>query len=137
MADADARRAARTFDLTDWVCRAGVALLFADVGCEKLFAGPGSYWVPLFAQIGFGQWFRTFTGAIQVLGAALILIPRTALAGAALLAATMFGAVLCHLFLLNTGIGGALIPAVILFFVVATAARRMRQPGADPPLRLR
>jgi hypothetical protein len=29
-----------------------------------------------FDQIGLGQWFRVFTGALQVGGALLLLIPR-------------------------------------------------------------
>jgi len=43
----------------DWTTRAAIALAFASFGVEKLF---GSNWVPLFAQIGLGQWFRYFTG---------------------------------------------------------------------------
>jgi hypothetical protein len=37
---------------------------------------------------------------------------------------TMAGAVVVHLFVLGTGVGGALIPFVLLMFVVVLALRR-------------
>jgi uncharacterized membrane protein YphA (DoxX/SURF4 family) len=124
------------FDVGDWVLRSAVALLFTSVGWEKLDAGPQSYWIPLFAAIGFGQWLRYLTGALQLLGAILILVPRTAVIGAGLVGSTMVGAIVCHLFLLDTGIGGAIIPAVFLGFVIAAARRRLTRRAGDTPLHL-
>lgn len=123
-------------DVGDWVLRAALALLFASVGWEKLYAGPQSYWIPLFTALGFGQWFRYLTGAVQLLGAILILVPRTALLGAGLIGSTMVGAIVCHVFLLNTGIGGAMVPAIFLAFVVAAARRRLTRQLVDTPPRL-
>ena len=34
-----------------------------------------------FDQVGVGQWFRYFTGLVEVFGALLVLIPKTAQAG--------------------------------------------------------
>lgn len=123
-------------DLVDWVLRVCVAVLFGSVGYEKLVPWPGSYWVTLFAQIGFGEWFMYFTGAIQVAGAVLVLVPRTwpALLGAALVGSTMVGAIVCHLALLDTGVGGAVFPAAFLGLVIAAAWRRLKGPpaGAEP-----
>jgi len=116
-----------TVDVQDWVLRAALALFFTIYALEKIFAGPDSYWIPLFAAIGFGQWFRYATAAIQLLGAVLILVPPTALVGAFLLGSTMVGAIFFHLFRLGTGVGGAIIPAVLLGFVVAAASRRWRR----------
>lgn len=127
-------------DVVDWVLRVCVAVLFGSVGYEKLSPGPGSYWVTLFAEIGFGEWFMYATGAIQVLGAILVLIPRTwvSLAGAALVGSTMVGAIACHLLVLDTGIGGAIFPAVFLILVIAAARRRLKGPPADAePVNLR
>ena len=62
----------------DWTVRGGVALFFLIFGMEKFSADPGSHWVLLFQQIGAGAWFRYFTGVVEVLGALLVLIPRTA-----------------------------------------------------------
>jgi putative oxidoreductase len=127
-------------DVADWVLRVCVAVLFGSVGYEKLFPEPGSPWVTLFGQIGFGEWFMYFTGGIQVLGAMLVLIPRTAVAvfGAALVGATMVGAIVCHLFILDTGFGGAIFPAGFLGLVIAAARRRLKGPPADAePVNLR
>jgi uncharacterized membrane protein YphA (DoxX/SURF4 family) len=77
----------------DWLVRGGVAAFFCIFGMEKFSSDPGSHWVTLFAQIGAGVWFRYLTGVVEVLGGLLVLIPRTALLGLALLAATMAGAV--------------------------------------------
>jgi len=66
--------------------------------------------VEMFQQIGFGQWFRYLTGAIEVAGAIMLLIPRTAVIGGALLAATMIAGIGTYLFL----IGGSSVPAIVL-----------------------
>jgi putative oxidoreductase len=118
-------------DVVDWVLRTCVAVLFGSVGYEKLVPAPGSYWVTLFTQIGFGEWFMYATGAIQVLGAVLVMVPRTAVVGAALVGATMVGAIFCHLVLLDTGVGGAVFPAVFLGLVIAAARRRLKGPPAS------
>jgi hypothetical protein len=47
----------------------------------------------------------------------------TLLSEAALAGCTMAGAVAVHLFLLDTGIGGAIIPAVILTFLATIGLR--------------
>jgi putative oxidoreductase len=87
--------------LGDWILRAGIALMFVVFGAEKFPAGGDSNWVKFFAQVGAGQWFRYFTGAIEILGGVLVLIPWTATAGLALLASTMAGAVLILVFVLG------------------------------------
>ena len=102
----------------DWSLRAGVALAFAVFAAEKLF---GSNWIALFDAIGLGQWFRYVTGALQLGGALLLLAPRTARIGGALIGSTMVGAMFCHVAVLDTGVGGAIIPAALLPLVVAAA----------------
>lgn len=67
-------------------------------------------------------WFRIATGALQVGGAVLVLIPRTAWLGAAILSCTMFGAVLTQLFILHTGFL-AISPAILLVITAAVAAQ--------------
>jgi hypothetical protein len=42
---------------------------FVFIGSTKFDNDPNGMWVKLFEQIGFGQWFRYFTGAMQVGGA--------------------------------------------------------------------
>jgi len=129
---------AASVDVVDWVLRVCVAVLFGSVGYEKLSPWPGSPWVKLFAEIGFGEWFMYFTGAMQLLGAILVLVPRTSLIGAALTGATMVGAIICHLAILDTGIGGAVFPAFFLGLVIAAARRRLKGPSTDAePVNLR
>jgi hypothetical protein len=63
----------------------------------------------------------------------LVLVPRTpvSLLGAALVGSTMVGAIVCHLALLDTGIGGAVFPAGFLVLVIAAAYRRLKGPRAS------
>jgi len=92
------------------IVAAGVFLM---AGTAKL-AGADSM-VATFDQIGIGQWFRYLTGGLEVACAILLLIPRATAIGAALLAATMVGAIVTHLFI----IGGS--PAVPIALLVITA----------------
>ena len=59
-----------------------------------------------------------FTGGLEVICAILLLVPRTVGIGAALLAATMAGAVATHLFI----IGGSVAPALVLLLITAAVA---------------
>ena len=101
--------------ISDWVMRGGIALLFTSAGAEKFTPE----WVTLFQQIGFGQSFRYFTGVVEILGAALVLIPWTVTAGLALLACTMASAALLLIFVVghpaDSVFSGALFIALTLF----------------------
>lgn len=85
-----------------------LTLAFFGAGGAKL-AGV-EMMVATFDQIGFGQGLRYFTGAVEVIGAALLWLPRRQVIGAAILGGTMVGAVLTHLFIL----GPSAMPAIIL-----------------------
>jgi len=119
-------------DVLGLVLRVSLALAFALFGYEKVW---GTDWVPIFRAIGLGDWFRYTTGILQLLGAFALMLPATARAGAALIGLTMLGAIGVHLFVLPTGIGGAVIPAVFLGFAIAAGWRR--RPDDDTPLSLR
>jgi putative oxidoreductase len=100
--------------IADWIIRILLALAFLAAGGAKL-AG-ASPMVAIFEQVGVGQWFRLVTGALEVVGAVLVLIPRTSQWGALLLAAIMVGAVFTHLAV----IGGSPAPALLLLALSAT-----------------
>ena len=100
--------------IADWVIRILLALSFISAGGMKL-AGVAQF-VAMFDEIGFGQWFRLLTGAIEVTGGVLIIVPRTAVLGALLLACVMIGAVITHLAV----IGGNPIPATVLLALSLT-----------------
>ena len=79
-----------------------LSLAFVGAGGAKL-AGV-EMMVATFDQIGFGQTLRYFTGAVEMIGAALLWLPRRQVVGAAVLGGTMAGAVLTHLFILVLGL---------------------------------
>ena len=114
--------AERTPDRIDlirtWVPRIAMSLFFLSFGSRKF---TDRYWVEVFATIGVGDWLRYLTGSLQLGGGLLLLIPRTALLGAAMLAVTMVGAMLAWMFFLGSP-GSAIIPAIILAMLVALAA---------------
>src|SRR5690349_16331167 len=106
-----------TIPVETWVIRAGVALLFVFVGQSKF--SNRSQWVAIFNQIGFGQWFRYFTGVLQITGGLLTLTPRTFVYGILTLASTMAGAMAAWIVFLGSPVT-AIIPGFLLlglFFV--------------------
>ena len=104
--------------LTDWMLRGAVAVAFVIFGAEK-FTDP--QWVTLFRQIGFGQWFRIFTGVVEIVGGLLVLVPWTAMLGLGLLICTMGSATLIWVFVLhqpaNCIITGAFCVGLVLFWL--------------------
>jgi putative oxidoreductase len=101
-----------------WLPRIAVVLAFVFIGYTKFDNDPRSEWVKIFEQIGFGQWFRYFTGAMQIAGALLMLTPWTLTLGAAMLACTMVGAMLVDIFVAHA-VGFAFAPLVLLGMIVA------------------
>jgi uncharacterized membrane protein YphA (DoxX/SURF4 family) len=77
-----------------WAFQILAAAQFFLTGLDKLGDAPPM--VQLFDAVGFGQWFRYFTGTVEVLSAVLLLMPSMAAIGAALLAMTMIGALIAH-----------------------------------------
>lgn len=106
---------ARWLALAGFVARALLAIAFAWAGLAKLSGAAAM--VQVFDAIGVGQWFRLLTGAVELLGAVLIVIPSVAWLGAALLVGTMIGAVFTHVAV----IGGSPVPALVLLALSAFA----------------
>ena len=104
-----------------WVLQIAAAGMFLMVGFLKLSGN--EQMVGLFEAIGIGQWFRYLTGALEVGGAILLLIPRTSGLGALLLAGLMVCAVATHLFI----VGGSPLGAIILLVVTSVVAWGRRQ----------
>jgi hypothetical protein len=78
-----------------------VGVLFVFIGYTKFNGDPHGSWYQTFEHIGLGQWFRVFTGVVQVAGGLMMCVPKTMVAGAALLTCTMIGAVLVDLFVIH------------------------------------
>lgn len=99
-----------------WILCVLLALVFLLAGGIKLLSKPVT--VQEFNQVGLGQWFRYFTGALEVTGAVCILIPKVSRWGALLLALVMVGAIVAHLTVLHTPPG---LPIVLLILAVLAA----------------
>jgi putative oxidoreductase len=110
--------------IVTWIVRILLAAAFAASAYGK-FAG-GAQVVEAFDKIGLGQWFRYFTGAMELGGAILVVIPATGLIGALMLLVTMIGAVATHLF----RIGGNPAGAIVLGALAAFVAFRLRPAKA-------
>lgn len=105
-----------------WVVQVLLAAAFLMAGSSKL-AG-NEQMISMFQQIGLGQWFRYLTGIIEIAGAMMLVIPRTALFGGSLLALTMIGGIATHLFL----VGGSPVPAIVLL-ALASVVVWYRRPA--------
>jgi len=103
------RQQSRTWISVLWVLQIASAAMFLMAGSMKSAGAPPM--VQMFGVIGLGQWFRYLTGTIEVVSAILLLIPTVASYGAALLAVTMVGASITHLFIVG---GNPAIPIVLL-----------------------
>ena len=80
--------------ITTWVLRVLLGLVFLAIGIEKLTGPMGT--VPFFDAIGWGQWFRYFSGVLDTGGALLILVPRWTSYGALIITCTVgLGTFLC------------------------------------------
>jgi uncharacterized membrane protein YphA (DoxX/SURF4 family) len=104
----------KVLNITIWGVQIVTALAFLAAGGSKLAGAPDM--VAMFEKVGFGQWFRYLTGSLEVTGALLLLVPRTAAIGGGLIAAVMIGAIGTHLFL----IGGNPAPAAVLMLLAIT-----------------
>ena len=107
-------RSSRALNITFRILQAVLAAVFLLAGTTKL-AGVQRQ-VATFDEIGLGQWLRYFTGGIEVIGAIMVLVPRTAGLAAILLGMTMVGAVDVHLLIT----GGSPVAALVLLAIAIT-----------------
>jgi putative oxidoreductase len=112
--------------VTDRILRILLALSYVMAGIMKWAGAEVS--VTTFEAIGFGQWFRYFTGALEFACGILILFPRFAFVSAATLACVMIGALFTHYM-----VGGDAIPAsVLLVFNLIVMWLRRDRIGLTP-----
>lgn len=115
-----------------WVLSGLLAALFLMAGGSKL-AGVERH-VQGFEHWGYPQWFRLVIGAVEVISAVVLLIPRMAFFGAGALMVVMAGAVYTHLFRANGEGLMAIAPLVLLGLAGLVAyARRPTARGGDAP----
>ena len=92
-----------------------IGVLFIFIGYGK-FSSRG-VWVTIFEQIGLGQWFRIFTGVVQVTGGVLMIARRTRTAGAVLLGCTMLGAAIVDIVVMGSPV--VIVPLLLLMVIAA------------------
>ncbi len=122
----------RYSDALLWAIRILLATLFLFEGIDKF--SERRLWLRIFEEIGFGQWFRYFTGVVEVSGALMLLAPKATIVAVGLLGCTMVGALLVHLLVI--GIGPQTVFVVILLLTlciigVGHTKRRERREGRD------
>jgi putative oxidoreductase len=80
--------------ITTWILRVLLGVIFLGIGIEKLTGTMGT--IPFFDAIGWGQWFRYFSGALDTAGALLIFVPRWTSLGALIISCIVgLGTFLC------------------------------------------
>jgi putative oxidoreductase len=104
-----------------WTLSGLVALAFLAAGSAKL-AGAVAM-VDMFDKVGLGQWFRYFTGLLEVAAGIGLLIPRYAFYAAVLLAFVMVGAIVAHLTVLGSSPG-----APVTLLVLSGTIAYLRKP---------
>ena len=100
--------------IAEWGLRLFLALAFVFAGVQKFPSAPNAMWVRIYADIGLGQWFRYFTGIVEVLGGVLLLVLTATVVAVPLLVCTMVGALIVHVVVV--GIGR---PTVAVFILLA------------------
>jgi uncharacterized membrane protein YphA (DoxX/SURF4 family) len=113
---------AKARNIIVWVLSILAAALFIFAAIPKLIGMQAM--VDQFNVVGLGQWFRYFTGTIELVGAIGLLIPRTGRLAALLLSLVMIGAFVAILSRLG---GPWWFPLVVLFILLVIARIRKNQ----------
>jgi uncharacterized membrane protein YphA (DoxX/SURF4 family) len=112
-------------NLVGWLLSLFLAYEFGRSAYGNLTAQPRM--VESFHTFGYPLWFMTFTGAVELLAVVLVLIPRVAVVGAAILICVMIGALYSHL---AHGQSEAIrLPAILLVASIALAWVRSVRPA--------
>lgn len=104
-----------------WVLRLAAAYLMLQTLFFKFSASEESVYI--FSTLGMEPWGRIGTGALELVAAILILIPRTTAFGALLAIGLMAGALFFHLTKLGIEVksdGGLLFTYALIVFVSST-----------------
>jgi len=109
-----------------------LAVLFLYQGIDKF--SERRLWLRIFEEIWFGQWFRYFTGVVEVSGGLLLLIPKATFVAVGLLVCTMIGALLVHVLVIGVGPQTVFVCILLLMLCIIGAKRAnwgRRSEGRD------
>lgn len=107
-----------------WTVSILLAAMFIQAGGSKLFGA--QMMIENFARWGLPDWFRPVVGAVEVVGAALLLLPRTRFYGGTVLTGTMVGAVLTHVV---SGVDLQNLPVVGILFALTASIAWFQRPA--------
>jgi putative oxidoreductase len=122
----------RHSDALLWTIRILLAALFLYQGIDKF--SERRLWLRVFEEIGFGQWFRYFTGVVEVAGALMLLVPQATFVAVGLLGCTMIGALLVHVLVIGVGPQTAFVVILLLTLCIISVRHtkwRGRREGRD------
>jgi putative oxidoreductase len=123
------------WNILAWMLSIVLAIAFTLAGGIKLIYNPQM--VQEFAQVGLGQWFRYFTGLLEVSGAIGLLIPRVRFWAALQIATVMVGATIANLTVLHMP-QMAIMTGILLGLALALAwLRRSVIPAEARPIQPR
>ena len=117
------RRVPRWVQVLSWACRIVAAIILLQTLFFKFTAAPESVYI--FTKVHAEPWGRIGSGVVELIAAVLLLIPRTAWAGAFLALGVMAGAIFSHLTILGIevmGDGGLLFALALIVFVTSAVA---------------
>ena len=110
-----------------WVLSVLLTLAFMIAALPKLLGAQA--WIVKFINWGYPSWFPFAIGSLELLGGALLLIPRLARYGAIVLGVIMVGAAYTHL---ANGEGLQVLRPVIVLMLLGTVFW-LRKPNRDNP----
>jgi uncharacterized membrane protein YphA (DoxX/SURF4 family) len=107
-----------------------LALAFAGAGIAKLLSAP--MMVAEFALFGYPQWFLYVVGALEVLSAIFVLVPRLRAVATGVVICIMVGAIFSHV--THGQFGMAIGPVILLVLAVALGSLQGWWRGGQLPL---
>ncbi len=111
-----------------WFLRVLLGLVLLAIGIEKLTGTMGA--IRFFNAIGWGQWFRYASGALDTAGALLIFVPRWTSYGALIITFTVgLGTVLC----ITMALFNPIFPLVMTLLAATLAWLAWRPKPASRP----
>lgn len=108
-----------------WIVQGLLALAMLVASFGKLSGQPAM--VDLFTAVGIGQWFRYVTGLLEGIGAVLLVIPKTRVVGAGLVACVMSGAIVTHLAILHDSPAPPLVLLALAVVVLVLRREEIRR----------
>lgn len=116
----------RTRTIATWILSGLLALAMLAAGAAKLVGAPAM--VQLFVDIGAGQGLRWVVGALEILGAVGLLVPRVRAWAALGLVLLLLGATVTNLLILHTNTAASVLYGLAALAVLLLRRAELRSP---------